>query len=155
MENHLTEMYGPLNQTWVKQQWRNKERWSTIGAVDDMLLSLVLLLTTLFLLLFVCGWGKKDKTQCKNDFSSIAFWNESKRQCHSVYGDPVWANPLHRSCLNYTAHSYSTLPSVLIHCKMNLNADIKQVVINVHSVTYAVFDLLWFSQGINMHVWKS
>lgn len=32
----------------------------TIGAEDDMLLSLVLLLlTTLFLLLFPCDWGKE------------------------------------------------------------------------------------------------
>lgn len=104
----------------------------------------------------VCLWlGQKRQNTVQKWFLFNCFLKWIKRQCHSVYGDPVWANPLHRSCLNYTAHSYSTLPSVLIHCKMNLNADIKQVVINVHSVTYVVFDLLWFSQGINMHVWKS
>lgn len=35
-------------------------RYGTIGADDDMLLSLVLLLlTTLFLLSFPCDWGKE------------------------------------------------------------------------------------------------
>lgn len=37
-----------------------KQKWGTIGAEDDMLLSLVLLLlTTLFLLLFPCDCGKE------------------------------------------------------------------------------------------------
>ena len=41
-----------------------KEKWGTIGAEDDMLLSLVLLLlTTLFLLLSPCNWGKKHNTE--------------------------------------------------------------------------------------------
>lgn len=45
----------------MKKTTEFKERWrSTIGAVDDMLLSLVLLLlTTLFLLLFPCDRGKE------------------------------------------------------------------------------------------------
>lgn len=54
-------------QDWCKRRWkwwdkviRTKRGWCTIGAADDMLLSLVLpLLTTLFLLLSPCDRGKE------------------------------------------------------------------------------------------------
>lgn len=141
-------MCGRINQTWVKQQWRNEERWSTIGAVDDMLLSLVLLLTTLFLLLFVCGWGKKTKQSAK--MIQLFNWFSTKL-AQIPMSQFLWGGqPSAQEWLQlHSTFTDSPLPPATVHCKMKRECRYKT---NVHSVT-CVLALLWFSQGITTYVW--